>query len=89
VPVDETDVGFGAHTDLSDIAKLPNSEVSTYSDQVRFDAISRHGPDRLKISVRYPPLPVGSPIQFQKAVRVGYNNFLRFGPNLEKGELHA
>jgi hypothetical protein len=66
-----------------------NPEVSTYSDQVRFDAISRHGPDRLKISVRYPPLPLGSPIQSQKAVRVGFNNFLRFGPNLEKGELSA
>jgi len=73
------------------------SEVSTHSDQVRFDAIS--GPaqvkggslrDRLKLSgPRSPPLPLGSPVQSQTAVRVWVQQLFALGPTLERGELRS
>ena len=70
------------------------SEVSRYSDQVRFDAISgaqlKGGSlrDRLKLSgPRSPPLPLGSPVQSQTAVRVWVQQLFALGPTLEKVEL--
>ena len=45
---------------------------------------------RLKLSgPRSPPLPLGSPVQSQTAVRVWFQQLFALGPTLERGELSS